>query len=240
MIERTRMALVLAVLCSAMLGACGGGGGGDGGGGGGGGGTSLSGNANLAALTVTGADLEQAFDPGSTAYTAVGGVTVLLAEGDNDIVVEVTAEDGTMRGYTLTVTRQSADAFAQDAYVKASNTEAGDVFGYSVALDGDTLAVGASREDSAATGIDGDESDNTAGTSGAVYVFTRNAAGVWEQRAYIKASNTEEVDRFGYPVALSGDTLAVGAHEEDSAATGINGNQNSNSEEEAGAVYVFD
>jgi len=63
MIERTWMAFVLAVLCSVMLSACGGGGSG-GVGGGGGGGTALSGNANLSALTVTGADLEQAFDPG--------------------------------------------------------------------------------------------------------------------------------------------------------------------------------
>jgi hypothetical protein len=263
MIERTRMAFVLAVLCSAMLSACGGG---SGGGGGGGGGTSLSGNANLAALTVTGADLEQGFDPGSTSYTAVvgflidsiqvdasaqhsaatvevdgaavaaGGVAVLLAEGDTDIVVEVTAEDGTTRGYTLTVTRQSADAFAQDAYVKASNTEAGDVFGYSVALSGDTLAVGAYGEDSAATG---NESDNNAPFSGAVYVFTRDGAGVWEQQAYVKASNTGERDQFGISVALDGDTLAVGASREDSAATGIDGDESNNDVTDAGAVYVF-
>ena len=55
--------------------------------------------------------------------------------------------------------------------MKASNTEAKDWFGWSVALSGDTLAVGAYSEDSAATGIDGDETDNSAVTSGAVYVF---------------------------------------------------------------------
>ena len=33
----------------------------------------------------------------------------------------------------------------------------------------------------------------------------------WTQEAYIKASNTEAVDEFGYSVSLSGDTLAVGA-----------------------------
>jgi hypothetical protein len=267
MIERTRMAFVLAVLCSALLSACGGGG--SGGGGGGGGGTPLSGNANLAALTVTGADLEQAFDPGSTAYTAVvgflidsiqvdasaqhgaatvevdgaivaaGGVTVLLAEGDNDIVVEVTAEDGTTRGYTLTVTRQSADAFAQDAYVKASNTGENDLFGYSVALSGDTLAVGAFGEESAATGVNGEEADNSASVSGAVYVFTRDAAGLWSQQAYVKASNAEAGDGFGLSVALSGDTLAVGALFEDSVATGIDGDEADNNASASGAVYVF-
>ena len=41
----------------------------------------------------------------------------------------------------------NCDQFAE-AYLKASNTGAGDSFGYSVSLSGDTLAVGASLEDS--------------------------------------------------------------------------------------------
>jgi len=58
-------------------------------------------------------------------------------------------------------------------YVKASNTEANDNFGYSVALssDGNTLAVGAQQEDSSATGINGNETDNSAASSGAVYLY---------------------------------------------------------------------
>jgi hypothetical protein len=79
--------------------------------------------------------------------------------------------------------------------------------------------VGASLEDSAATGIDGDQSDNSATNAGAVYVYTRDATGVWSQQAYIKASNTDAEDEFGL-VALSGDTLAVGAFQEASAASG--------------------
>ncbi len=47
------------------------------------------------------------------------------------------------------------------------------------------------HEDSGATGIDGNGSDNTAPESGAVYVFIRNGA-AWSQQAYIKASNTEQ------------------------------------------------
>ncbi len=56
-------------------------------------------------------------------------------------------------------------------------------------------------------------------------MFTRDAAGVWSQQAYIKASNTDAQDNFGNAVALSGDTLAVSAFLEDSAATGIDGAQ---------------
>jgi len=58
---------------------------------------------------------------------------------------------------------------------------------------------------------------------------------------YFKASNTDRYDHFGYSVSLSadGNTLAVGAPDENSASQGINGNQNDNSADDAGAVYVF-
>jgi hypothetical protein len=132
--------------------------------------------------------------------------------------------------------------WAQEAYVKASNTGLGDGFGYSVALsaDGTTLAVGARDEDSAATGIGGDQTSNRFINSGAVYVF-RRTAGVWAQEAYVKASNTGADDYFGWSVALSADgsALAVGAPEEDSAATGIGGDQTSNAANQSGAGYVF-
>jgi hypothetical protein len=126
----------------------------------------------------------------------------------------------------------------QQAYVKSSNTEANDGFGESLALAGDTLAVGATGEASAATGIDGEQTNNSAVESGAVYVFTRTGS-TWTQQAYVKASNTEGLDWFGYSVALTGDTLAVGALFEASDATGINGNQTDNSAPKSGAVYVF-
>lgn len=132
-------------------------------------------------------------------------------------------------------------------YIKASNTDiedfsGGDQFGEAVSLsaDGNTLAVGATYEDSAATGIDGNQNDKSAFSSGAVYVFVHRE-GSWQQQAYLKASNTDNWDRFGGAVSLSadGNTLAVGAPYEDSAATGINGNQNDNAAEDAGTVYVF-
>jgi len=128
--------------------------------------------------------------------------------------------------------------WTQQAYVKASNTGSSDYFGTSVALSGNTLAVGAFAEASAATAVDGDQSSNTAGVSGAVYVFVRSGT-TWTQQAYVKASNTGAGDRFGWSVALSGDTLAVGAYFEDSAATGVNGNQADNAAVDSGAAYVF-
>ena len=141
--------------------------------------------------------------------------------------------------YVLT---RTGTQWVQQAYVKASNTGAGDQFGHAVAVssDGNTLAVGAPAEASAATGINGNQADNTVAFSGAVYVFTRSG-GTWTQQAYIKASNTGSSDEFGTAVALSGDgnTLAAGAPLEDSASIGINGNQTNNTTSNAGAAYVF-
>ena len=133
---------------------------------------------------------------------------------------------------------RSGTTWTQQAYLKASNAERLDVFGASVALSGNTLAVGAPGESSSATGVNGDQASNAAETSGAAYVFAR-AGTVWTQQAYIKASNTGVGDDFGLSVTLSGDTLAVGAPNEDSAAAGINGSQNNEGTPEAGAVYVF-
>ena len=132
----------------------------------------------------------------------------------------------------------AADPIAQQAYVKASNTGEGDFFGSSVAVSGDTVVVGAQNEASNATGVDGDQSDNSAFAAGAAYVFVRNGT-TWSQQAYLKASNTEANDYFGVSVAVSGDTVVVGAYDEASNATGVNGNQADNSAHQAGAAYVF-
>lgn len=140
------------------------------------------------------------------------------------------------------VFRFAGSVWAQEAYVKASNTGSGDRFGGAVTLSGDgsLLAVGASWERSRATGINGDQADNTAPQSGAAYLFRRSGS-TWSQEAYLKASNTEGADYFGSSLSLSADgsTIAVGARYEGSNANGINGNQLNNSLPGSGAVYVF-
>jgi len=135
---------------------------------------------------------------------------------------------------------RSNGVWSQQAYVKASNTAALDSFGFSVALSGDTLAVGATQEASNGIGINGGaQADNSASNSGAIYVFTRSN-GVWSQQAYVKASNTGAYDQFGTSVALSGDTFAVGAIGESSNGTGVNsGAQADNTASASGAVYTF-
>ena len=102
----------------------------------------------------------------------------------------------------------------------------------------DTLVVGANHESSNATGINGDQSDNSVPDAGAAYVFTRDGT-VWSQHAYLKAFSTGVDDRFGRAVAISDDAIVVGGFFEDSNATGINGDPTDNSMPEAGAAYIF-
>jgi hypothetical protein len=137
---------------------------------------------------------------------------------------------------------RGASGWVQQAYVKASNTQADDRFGRSLALsaDGNLLAVGARSEDSSAIGVNGDGSDDASDGAGAAYLFERNGT-QWAQTAYLKASNNREGANFGHAVALAadGNTLAVGAWRESSGARGINGDEADTAAEDAGAAYVF-
>ncbi len=138
--------------------------------------------------------------------------------------------------------RYENNQWLQTAYIKASNTDAGNSFGYSVALspDASKLAVSAYKEKSSSTGINGDQNNIAANESGAVYLFHYND-NYWEQNSYIKASNTNSSDFFGYSIDLSsnGLKLAIGAPNEDSGDTGINGDQSDNSASSSGAVYIY-
>ena len=73
----------------------------------------------------------------------------------------------------------------------------------------------------------------------ATHVFARNGS-TWSQQAYLKQSNTDAADLFGYSVGLSadGNTLAASAYDEDSSAREINGVQDKN-RRGTGAIYVF-
>ncbi len=173
---------------------------------------------------------------------AVSGDTMVIGapyESSNATGVNGNQSDNT--GYAsgaAYVFVRSGTNWSQQAYLKASNTGQGDNFGWSVAVSGDTVVVGAYREDSSATGVNGNQSDNSAVDSGVAYVFVRTN-GVWRQQAYLKAPNTGAGDLFGWSVAVSGDTVVVGAYGESSNATGVNGNQSDNSAPYASAAYVF-
>src|SRR5262249_15149622 len=144
----------------------------------------------------------------------------------------INASDGSTNNISQTgavyVYVRVGNAWQQQAFIKQQSLSADDAFGGALALsaDGNTLAVGEQNEDSSATTINGNQADNSAPDSGAVFIFSRTA-GTWTQQAYIKCSNCEGGDGFGASVALSadGNTLGAGAPLEDSSATTINGNK---------------
>jgi hypothetical protein len=173
---------------------------------------------------------------------AVDGDTVVVGainEDSNETGASGTGDDDSLIDPGAAyVFHRSGTTWSQEAYLKASNTEALDHFGNAVAVDGDTVLVAAKDEDSGATGVGGNQASNASGSSGAVYVFTRSGS-AWAQQAYLKASNTFTADLFGHRVAISGDTAAIAALSEDSDADGVDGDQTNNGAFNSGAVYVF-
>ncbi|NEO97557.1 MAG: hypothetical protein F6K58_02360 [Symploca sp. SIO2E9] len=104
--------------------------------------------------------------------------------------------------------------FVQTQKIQASDKEASDYFGYSVAISGEWAIVGAYKEDTGGQ------------NAGAAYIF-HYQNGQWEETQKLLASDKEADDFFGRSVAISGEWAIVGAYEEDT------GGQN------AGAAYIF-
>ena len=152
--------------------------------------------------------------PGSnTTFTVRFSPTM---ESVRTAALHITSNDSNASPFniTLTGTGLTPAQIVQQAYLKASNTEPvplrqyfGDYFGTSVAVDGDTAVIGASFESSNATGVNGNQANNGATNSGAVYVFVRSGTN-WNQQAYLKASNTGAEDFFGNSVAVSATQLS--------------------------------
>jgi hypothetical protein len=94
----------------------------------------------------------------------------------------------------------TSTVFREAKALVASDAQDEDEFGGRVAIDGDSVAVGASGEDGAGT------------ARGAVYLFSRNQGGTdaWGEIKKITASAAQDLDQFGYSVDLAGDILAVG------------------------------
>ena len=140
---------------------------------------------------------------------AVDGDTAIIGAHQDD-------DNGPDAGAAYIFTR-SAGVWSQTAKLTATDGEAYDSFGISVAINGDTAVIGAHGDDGASP------------ESGSVYVFTRDSSGMWSQTATLTASDGESLDYFGYSVAMDGDTILVGAYQDDGA----------DDLEDSGSAYVF-
>jgi len=148
------------------------------------------------------------------------------------------AGSGTGNAYVFS---RSSGNWTGPTRLTATNAGDRDNFGRHVKISGDggTIVVAAPFEDGSGTGSN-PASNNLADGSGAVYVYTGSVAS-WTQQAYIKASNPNVNDMFGWTIDVSddGNTLVAHAPGEASNATGINGDDTNNSAGQSGAVFAF-
>jgi hypothetical protein len=170
------------------------------------------------------------------AFTETSGATGIDPDQDDSSAPEAGA---------VYIFDDTDDGWEQSAYIKASNTGEGDRFGGSLVLRSNALAVGASLESSAETGAAasttlGAQANDDALGAGAVYVYYRHEE-TWTQHAYLKASNAQPGDNFGFSLGFDGTTLSVGAPYEDSAIGGVSdeGGGPNNVGTSSGAVYWF-
>lgn len=179
------------------------------------------------------AELPDSGDQYGASLAVSGDYIAIGAPGESSADPENPSDDSALKSGGVFMLRREGASWMPDGYLKASNPGSLDLFGARVALDGDALVVGAPGEASA----DGDDpSDNGARDSGAAYVYRRGADG-WEFEAYLKAFNPDALDKFGTSVAISGDTIAVGATGESSASADT---PESNDVPDSGAVYIFE
>ena len=134
---------------------------------------------------------------------------------DTDTLVVGARKLNSNTGAAYVFTR-SGTSWSQQAKLTGSDITTNDLFGWSVDISGDTIVVGAK-----------DKSSGSTTNVGAVYVFTRSGTS-WSQQAKLTPSSVSQMQLFGQSVAISGDTIVVGAEGE----TNSSGSQ-------AGSVYVF-
>jgi hypothetical protein len=170
-----------------------------------------------------------------------GGALVVGAWGENSGNAADPLDTSASFAGAAYIFRGGTSSWTQEAYLKAQAIDPSDRFGWSVAISGDIVAVGAPREDSGSTGINGDATNNLLGAAGAVYVF-RRVAGAWAQEAYVKQGHTSIAGlEFGVSLALRNGTLIVGASAEDGNNAGINPDPNpqGGSFSDSGAIFLF-
>ena len=136
-------------------------------------------------------------------------------DGDTVVVGAYDKDDNTGAVYVFRTTDGGA-TYGQVAKLTAADAAAYDYFGRSVAIDGDTIVVGAYGDDAGGS------------SSGSVYVFrTTDGGATYGQVAKLAASDAAAGDYLGWPVAIDGDTVVVGAIGDNDAGS------------DSGSAYVF-
>jgi len=156
----------------------------------------------VAALVPGGLETEDYFG-----YSvAISGTQAVVGAYGND-------DNGNASGAAY-VYEDSGAGWVEVAQLNADDAAAGDLFGYSVAIDNGTVVVGAHGD------------DDNGGASGSVYLFEDNGSG-WTQIAKLTSSDGAAGDYFGAAVAIGDSAVLVGAYGDDDAGS------------KSGSAYVF-
>lgn len=193
-------------------------------------------SSNSDSLDKFGQSLSLSADGKTLAVGATGESSDTLgvnSVGDNNIA---------QRSGAVYLYRSNAGQWTEQAYIKASNAQRGDLFGSSVSLssNGNALAIGAVGQHNELVSQHSDlDNKNTQG-EGAAYFF-QYSQNSWQQKSFIKAENADKNDQFGHAVSISADAsmLAVGAKGESSYANIIGGEQFNDDQKNSGAVYLY-
>ncbi|NOX58374.1 MAG: hypothetical protein GXP29_05875, partial [Planctomycetes bacterium] len=156
-------------------------------------------------MEITASDA--AFDDRFGYSVSISGNTIVVGANRND-------DDGTNSGSAY-IFRSSNGVWQQIAKVTANDASSSDFFGTSVAIAGNTVLIGAHGN------------DDDGSRSGSAYVF-REIGGIWQQIAKLTADDASSDNFFGHTLALAGDTAVIGAY--GGTETGV---------DESGAAYVF-
>ncbi len=128
----------------------------------------------------------------------------VAVDGDTAVIGTLYDDDnGRDAGSAYVFTRDSTGEWSEQAKLLASDGAPGDLFGYSVAMDGDMVVIGAPHD------------EDNGSLSGSVYVFTRDSTGGWGEQAKLLASDGATYDRFGWSVAVDGYTAVIGAYKDE-------------------------
>ena len=158
--------------------------------------------------------VETAVLTSSTPSALAWYATALSVSGDTIFVGAYQSSDAAASAGAVHVYEKQAGVWGETAVLTASDAAAGDLFGVTVSVSGDTAVVGAIADDDA-----GDH-------SGSAYVFERQG-GAWVETAKLTASDAAAFDWFGRAV-IEGDTIVVSAYLDDEA------------EPDSGSFYLFE
>ena len=143
------------------------------------------------------------------------GQSVAISEDSAIVGAYLNDRDGTDAGLAYIFEREGGSWGATPTTLTTRDADASDLFGYSVAIDGDLAVVGAYQNETPSV------------ASGAAHVFQRSGASWFEVRPRIAANDIASGDQFGFSVAIDGNRMVIGAPGEDDEGDG------------AGAAYTF-